>query len=59
MALSSLHGLLDLLTSVDNDVNPETVRSAALLGLMLVSTLEDDMQKKHSDNALSISANTR
>ncbi|MCW2484853.1 hypothetical protein J5069_02970 [Candidatus Symbiopectobacterium sp. NZEC127] len=52
MALSSLHGLLDLLTNVDNDVNPETIRRTALLGLMLVSELEDGFQNNQSGNVL-------
>ncbi len=56
ITLSSLRGLLDLLTNIDNDVNPETIRRTALLGLMLISELEDGLQ--HS-NVLPLSANTR
>lgn len=59
MKLSSLYGLFDLLTNIDDEIEPETIRNTAVLGLVLVSELEDEFKQKHSSKVLPIRELTR
>lgn len=55
MTLSSLYGMLDLLTNADDDINPDTVRNVAVLGLMLVSDLKEEYERRLTEGARVVS----